>query len=586
MCTVPAVMCVTISVQQPPTSPVPIATPTCVYRVRVLDEAPVCHCRKPLQLGVNATNPAYTLGAVCDVCRLRAKSAASFWSCVSCQSDLCVGCAHADLYSTWSWLLPRFNLPQSSGPPNLHQSSGPSRSPSPGPSCGGYGPVHCSGHDAPEATGQSISDLAVQLAPFLSLAVGSRVLRPAERVLVSNGRSPPRSRDYTYILHPPIPGRPFAVGQANLCAPLTAHSVADWTSLATPPEREISALPRNGADTSPSSSNSFVSDRHVPINASVAVAQAAGARATLELCHTLSPEDCTLLAEAWAQDALGEHASVASFARHTLSLLAVCAPPNLLMATQISAIQEVQHAVLCFSVAQAYSNAAQFLETNRFVSSLGLPSPTRAPLLGPGAFPLPLNDCSTAATRAALAAETAQAGCVNELASCLLAALSLSRVSAYTTIALEDSTVPSSAMLARTLGRLCADEVTHCGLAWRTLQWLLSSGDLSVSSSAREALATVLDAREEAHGLDRSNDGEEAMDRLLRMRPDLGRLSRIEQHDVQAAVHARLTRVWAHAVLSSVQPSPPAANLFADLDPMGGVDQAAMAVYRNAFTLH
>lgn len=50
------------------------------------------------------------------------------------------------------------------------------------------------------------------------------------------------------------------------------------------------------------------------------------------------------LAERWLREATFEHASVASFARVTLQLVALGAPPDLLAETQRAALEEIEHA--------------------------------------------------------------------------------------------------------------------------------------------------------------------------------------------------------------------------------------------------
>lgn len=64
-----------------------------------------------------------------------------------------------------------------------------------------------------------------------------------------------------------------------------------------------------------------------------------------------------LLGEAWLEDARLEHASVAAFGRLALDLLALGAPPSLLVRTHQAALEEVEHARLAFSLASAYLSA-------------------------------------------------------------------------------------------------------------------------------------------------------------------------------------------------------------------------------------
>ncbi len=64
------------------------------------------------------------------------------------------------------------------------------------------------------------------------------------------------------------------------------------------------------------------------------------------------------IASSWADAALDEHASVASFARFSLHLLAVAAPPDLLVAAHRAGLDEIAHARACFEIAGAYAGEA------------------------------------------------------------------------------------------------------------------------------------------------------------------------------------------------------------------------------------
>ena len=55
----------------------------------------------------------------------------------------------------------------------------------------------------------------------------------------------------------------------------------------------------------------------------------------------------------WIGSAESEHASIASFARHTLQLLSLNAPADLLIASQTAAIDEVRHTEASYGVANA-----------------------------------------------------------------------------------------------------------------------------------------------------------------------------------------------------------------------------------------
>jgi len=59
------------------------------------------------------------------------------------------------------------------------------------------------------------------------------------------------------------------------------------------------------------------------------------------------------LADQWRENAKTEHASVAAFARLTLDLMALGAPPSLIRAANEDALDEIRHTELCFSLAAA-----------------------------------------------------------------------------------------------------------------------------------------------------------------------------------------------------------------------------------------
>jgi hypothetical protein len=161
----------------------------------------------------------------------------------------------------------------------------------------------------------------------------------------------------------------------------------------------------------------------------------------------LGPAERAALADAWLEDALAEHASVASFARATLELMAVGAPPELLGATQAAARDEIDHARRCFALASAYA---------------GRP-------LGPGALVSP---APREAGLAALACATFVEGCVGETIAALVAERALASAS--------DPTVRA------TLRVIARDEARHAALAWRTVAWAIDRGGDDVVAALRE----------------------------------------------------------------------------------------------------
>ena len=80
----------------------------------------------------------------------------------------------------------------------------------------------------------------------------------------------------------------------------------------------------------------------------------------------LSAAERTRLAELWQADALMEHASIASFARFSLQLLALGAPARLVRDAQAAALDEVRHAEHAFSIASRVPTSGTDFMTSRF----------------------------------------------------------------------------------------------------------------------------------------------------------------------------------------------------------------------------
>jgi hypothetical protein len=162
------------------------------------------------------------------------------------------------------------------------------------------------------------------------------------------------------------------------------------------------------------------------------------------------------LAKAWLADALEEHASIAAFARFTMLMLSVGAPPELVVAAQRASIDEVAHARDCFALARRYGATAA----------------------GPGA--LDVHDAMPPMSLADLAALTAEEGCVGETLGAALAAEQLAGA--------VDPDVK------RVLGRLVRDEARHAELAWRFVAWAIGEeqrgrlGAAGVTSAVTSAI--------------------------------------------------------------------------------------------------
>lgn len=178
------------------------------------------------------------------------------------------------------------------------------------------------------------------------------------------------------------------------------------------------------------------------------------ARSMLSALTAFEREELT---SAWAADALMEHASIASFARFSLELLALGAPGDFVEASQRASLDEVEHARLCFALCSRFTG-----------SSLG---PT----------PLYMDGFTLGRNLASVAAAAVREGCVGETLAAALAQAQLA--------------VAEDPDCRRALEIIARDEAEHSLLAWRFVQWALQSGQEEV----REAVSRAF---REAHGRD------------------------------------------------------------------------------------
>jgi hypothetical protein len=163
------------------------------------------------------------------------------------------------------------------------------------------------------------------------------------------------------------------------------------------------------------------------------------------------------LAAEWARAGQMEHASIAAFARFTLQLLALGAPPDLVADALRAADDERNHARLCFGLAGAFGG-----------EPVG-----PAPLAVDGA----LDDTGLEAAVVTAVAE----GCVGET----LAALEAAEALAWAT----------DAATRAVLATVVRDELSHAELAWRFVAWALSAAGRELRAAVERAFAEAIAAR-------------------------------------------------------------------------------------------
>ena len=169
-----------------------------------------------------------------------------------------------------------------------------------------------------------------------------------------------------------------------------------------------------------------------------------------EHAEKLEPNMRKKLAEAWLNAALDEHASIAAFSRFSLHLMALAAPPQLLGNAHQAALDELEHAKLCFAIYEVYAGEP------------AAPSPMNLPqnLLGP-------------LTPEAIVGAAVAEGCVGET------------IAAHEAQQLAELCEPIP--LKTVLKQIAIDEQKHAELAWKFIAWALKRFGSSVQKSIDEA---------------------------------------------------------------------------------------------------
>lgn len=161
-----------------------------------------------------------------------------------------------------------------------------------------------------------------------------------------------------------------------------------------------------------------------------------------------------LFAQAWTELALMEHASIAAFARFTLQLLSLGAPPDLVERSNAAQVDETRHARVCFAIASAYG----------------------AKSVGPGALRI---DGALEETSSLLdvLVNVIEEGCIGETIAALEAAE-----------AREHAIEPA---VRRELLSISRDELRHAELAWSFVEWALRTGGEQACTAAARAFSAL-----------------------------------------------------------------------------------------------
>jgi hypothetical protein len=165
------------------------------------------------------------------------------------------------------------------------------------------------------------------------------------------------------------------------------------------------------------------------------------------------------LAQQWRENGKTEHASVAAFARLTLDLMALGAPPALIAAANQDALDEIRHTQICFSLARAIDGRSE----------------------SPGPFPEAQRVATLPRSRslalATLAVDSLVDGALNEGVSARIIAKLARRAEV--------------AEIRERLKEIAADEGRHAAHGWDVIEWCLAEGGTAVADALRGSIRAL-----------------------------------------------------------------------------------------------
>ena len=174
------------------------------------------------------------------------------------------------------------------------------------------------------------------------------------------------------------------------------------------------------------------------------------------------------LGREWTNRALGEHASIASFAAFTLALMSNQAPPDLIRDSLTAAQDELRHAKVSFEI-------ASMLLSQTPLDSIAIVEPTA----------LPASELKFGSNMTELALGTAQEGCVDETLSAIEMAVEYDE---FIGSGDGNSDLATEVLIMETIKTIAMEEGNHSALAWRTVSWICSS---SSDNHGNEACQTA-----------------------------------------------------------------------------------------------
>jgi hypothetical protein len=181
---------------------------------------------------------------------------------------------------------------------------------------------------------------------------------------------------------------------------------------------------------------------------------------------TLQNSTRTKIVAHWMEAGAAEHASIASFARHSLQLMAIGAPPGLVVDTHMAGMDEIKHAKMCYGLARAYSGEN----------------------VAPGKLEISGAITADDQTMDGVLSSVIREGCLGETSAAFEA-----------NMAAAGATDP---VVKTVLTTIAADEARHAQLGWSFVQWYLSEQGNEGVKVVQALFAHHLDTFSAAFGAD------------------------------------------------------------------------------------
>lgn len=155
----------------------------------------------------------------------------------------------------------------------------------------------------------------------------------------------------------------------------------------------------------------------------------------------------------WLQDARGEHASIPAFSRISWQLAAIGAPSELLEWAHKAALEEVNHARICFALAEGYGGCSYFVQP--------------IPEMLQGGLDLADDPIKVIAT------ETIFDGCLME--------------GFFANVASIAATQCEEPAVLAALKQIAYEEESHAAFSWAILEWLVEQHPTKVKAIIQDA---------------------------------------------------------------------------------------------------